>query len=56
MIDVEFKYETDPDKKYQDVVRELDAIRRGFAAGDFDIEVLKFSPSDVNIIQVGIDE
>src|SRR5437868_15437596 len=27
VIDVAFKYETDPDKKYQDVVREIDAIR-----------------------------
>src|SRR5450631_3633857 len=27
VINLEFKYESDPDKKYQDVVRELDAIR-----------------------------
>lgn len=53
-IRVEFKYETDPDKKYQDVVRELDAIRGDLPQGILSIDVLKFSPSDVNIIQVGL--
>src|SRR5439155_14395052 len=27
VLTVEFKYETDPDKKYQDLVREMDALR-----------------------------
>ena len=53
-IGVEFKYETDPDKKYQDVVRELDAIRRELPQGILSIHILKFNPSDVNIIQVGL--
>ena len=54
VISVEFKYETDPDKKYQDVVREMDAIRPELPADVFDIDVMKFSPSDVNIIQVAL--
>ena len=53
-IRVEFKYETDPDKKYQDVVRELDALRGDLPHDILSIDVLKFSPSDVNIIQVGL--
>ncbi len=53
-IRVEFKYETDPDKKYQDVVREIDAIRGELPQGIFSIDILKFSPSDVNIIQVAL--
>lgn len=54
VVTVEFKYETDPDKKYQDMVREMDAIRPELPADVFDIDVLKFSPSDVNIIQVAL--
>lgn len=54
VITVEFKYETDPDKKYQDMVREMDAIRPDLPADVFDIDVMKFSPSDVNIIQVAL--
>src|SRR5688572_2911290 len=27
VVRIEFKYETDPERKYQDVVRELDALR-----------------------------
>ncbi len=54
VITVEFKYETDPDKKYQDMVREMDAIRSELPADVFDIDILKFSPSDVNIIQVAL--
>src|ERR1035438_5202638 len=54
LIDVKFKYETDPDKKYQDLVREMDAIRPELPADINDIQILKFSPSDVNIIQVAL--
>jgi multidrug efflux pump subunit AcrB len=54
VITVEFKYETDPDKKYQDIVREMDAIRPDLPSDVFDIDVMKFSPSDVNIIQVAL--
>ena len=54
VIQIEFKYETDPDKKYQDVVREVDAIR-GELPGDLSsIEIQKFTPSDVNILQVAL--
>ncbi|HRH59152.1 MAG TPA: efflux RND transporter permease subunit [Chitinophagaceae bacterium] len=54
VIDVAFKYETDPDKKYQDVVREMDALRPDLPADIFDIDILKFSPSDVNIAQFAL--
>jgi len=54
VITVEFKYETDADKKYQDLVREMDAIRPDLPADIFDIDILKFSPSDVNIMQVAL--
>src|SRR5918996_6426617 len=49
VMTIEFKYETDPDKKYQDLVREMDAIRADLPKEVQDIDILKFSPSDVNI-------
>ncbi|MDO6435505.1 efflux RND transporter permease subunit [Flavitalea sp. BT771] len=54
VIQIEFKYEMDPDKKYQDVVRELDAIRPDLPADIQSIKVQKFTPSDVNILQVAL--
>jgi len=54
VIQIEFKYETDPDKKYQDVVRELDAVRGDLPKDILSINVQKFTPSDVNILQVGL--
>jgi multidrug efflux pump subunit AcrB len=54
VIRVEFKYETDPDKKYQDVVREVDALRTQLPQDILNIDIQKFSPSDVNIIQVAL--
>jgi len=54
VIQIEFKYETDPDKKYQDVVRELDAVRSDLPKDILSIHVQKFTPSDVNILQVGL--
>lgn len=54
VITVEFKYETDPDKKYQDLVREMDAIRGDLPKEIQDVDILKFSPSDVNIMQVAL--
>lgn len=54
VISIEFKYETDPDKKYQDVVRELGAIRPDLPADIQSIKIQKFTPSDVNILQVAL--
>src|SRR6185436_17483875 len=54
VIRVEFKYETDPDKKYQDVVREMDALRAQLPQDVQKVDILKFSPSDVNILQIAL--
>lgn len=51
---VDFKYSSDPDKKYQDVVREMDALRSELPKDILSIDILKFSPTDVNIMQVGL--
>jgi multidrug efflux pump subunit AcrB len=54
VIQVEFKYESDPDKKYQDVVREVDALKAILPRDIADINILKFSPADVNILQIAL--
>ncbi len=54
VMDIAFKYSTDPDKKYQDLVREMDAIRPDLPTDIQNIQILKFSPSDVNIIQIAL--
>ncbi len=54
VVRIEFKYETDPDKKYQDVLRELDGLRKDLPADILSIDIQKFTPSDVNILQAGL--
>jgi multidrug efflux pump subunit AcrB len=54
VIQVEFKYESDPDKKYQDVVREVDALKTQLPRDVAGINILKFSPADVNILQIAL--
>jgi len=54
VLSVEFKYQTDPDKKYQDLVREMDALRGDLPKDILSIDILKFSPSDVNISQIAL--
>ena len=51
---VEYEYSQDPDKKYQEMVREVNALRSELPADVFSIEIRKFSPSDVNIVQVAL--
>ncbi|MDF2187493.1 efflux RND transporter permease subunit [Paraflavitalea sp. CAU 1676] len=54
VIRIEFKYETDPERKYQDVVRELDGLRPKLPQDILSMEVQKFTPSDVNIMQIAL--
>lgn len=54
VISIEFKYEEDPDTKYQDVVREIDGLRRGLPEEITSIDILKGTPSDVNIMQIAL--
>lgn len=51
---VEYKYESDPDEKYQEIVREVNGLRASLPQDIFSLEVQKFQPSDVNIIQVAL--
>ncbi|HEY9486750.1 MAG TPA: efflux RND transporter permease subunit, partial [Chryseosolibacter sp.] len=51
---VEYKYESDPDDKYQELVREVNGIRLELPRDIFSIEIQKFQPSDVNVMQIAL--
>jgi len=51
---VEFKYESDPDEKYQELIRELNSLRSELPKDIYSMEVNKFQPSDVNILQIAL--
>jgi multidrug efflux pump subunit AcrB len=51
---VEYKYESDPDEKYQELVREINSLRPELPRDIFSLEINKLQPSDVNIVQVAL--
>ncbi|HEY9044645.1 MAG TPA: efflux RND transporter permease subunit [Ohtaekwangia sp.] len=51
---VEYKYESDPDEKYQELVREINSLRPELPSDIYSLEINKFQPSDVNVIQVAL--
>jgi multidrug efflux pump subunit AcrB len=51
---VEYKYESDPNDKYQELVREVNNLRQELPRDIVNIDVQKFQPSDVNVIQVAL--
>jgi multidrug efflux pump subunit AcrB len=54
VLRVEYKYESDPDDKYQELVREVNSLRPELPRDIFSIEIKKFQPSDVNVMQVAL--
>ncbi len=54
VIFVEYTYESDVDEKYSELVREVNALRSELPANIASLEVRKFTPSDVNIIQIAL--
>ena len=53
-IRVEYKYNSNVDNKYQEIVRVVNSKRPELPADIVSIDVQKFQPSDVNIIQVAL--
>ncbi len=51
---VEYKYNSNVDNKYQEIVRVVNSKRPELPADIASIDVQKFQPSDVNIIQVAL--
>ena len=54
VIQVEFHWDTDPDKKYDEVVREVNRIRAELPADLASLEVRKAGSGLVNIVQVAL--
>ena len=51
---IEFNASTDPDKKYDEVTREINALRPSLPAELANLEIRKLSPGLVNILQVAL--
>ena len=51
---VDYKYDVDADTKYQEIVREINALRLELPQDIFDIKILKFSSTDVAIFQLAL--
>lgn len=51
---VEYKYESDPDEKYQELVREINSLRSDLPKDIYSLDINKFQPSDVNVLQVAL--
>ncbi|CAN5378517.1 efflux RND transporter permease subunit [soil metagenome] len=51
---VEYKYESNLEEKYQELVREVNSLRDELPRDIFSIEVRKILPSDVNVIQLAL--
>lgn len=51
---VEYKYESDVDDKYSELVREVNALRTELPQNLASLEVRRVLPSDVNIIQIAL--
>jgi multidrug efflux pump subunit AcrB len=54
LIEIEFTYGTDPDRKYDEVVREVNVVRPSLPADISSVEVRQFTPGTVNIVQMAL--
>ncbi|MCU0379750.1 MAG: efflux RND transporter permease subunit [Chitinophagaceae bacterium] len=54
VLDIEYKYESDVASKYQELVREINALRPELPEDIYSLEVRKVTPTDVNILQVAL--
>lgn len=54
LLTMEFKHGEDTDKKYEEVVREVNALRPELPADIYRITIQRFSSSDVAILQGGL--
>lgn len=51
---VDFKYSSNWDIKYQDVVREINGLRSELPSDLYKLEINKMDPSEVNILQIAL--
>ncbi|MEI6412615.1 MAG: efflux RND transporter permease subunit, partial [Bacteroidota bacterium] len=53
-LTIEFKHGNDPDRKYEEVTREINSLRADLPSDLYRVEVQKFSASDVAMMQMAI--
>mgnify|MGYP001450397955 CR=1 FL=1 len=54
VVNVEYKYGSDVDAKYQEVVREINGMRGELPQNIYKIDIQKWMPSNVNILQTAL--
>ncbi|HSC37131.1 MAG TPA: efflux RND transporter permease subunit, partial [Chitinophagaceae bacterium] len=54
VINVEYKYNSDVEAKYQELVREINALRPELPADIYSIDIQKVSPTDVSVLQIAL--
>ncbi len=54
VVRVEFKYGVNVDNTYQEVVREVNALKNTLPQDIYSIDISKVDPSDVNILQIAL--
>ena len=54
ILTVEFKHEEDPDKKYEEVIREFNAARPELPDDIYRVNIQRFTSSDVAILQAAL--
>lgn len=54
IITIEFKYGVKVDEKYQEVVREVNGLQDKLPKDLYSLEIKKFDPSDVSILQIAL--
>ena len=53
-VRIEFKHEINPEEKLNEVMREVNAIRSKLPSDIYSLDVLRFTPEGVNIVQAAI--
>ena len=54
LIEIEFVYGVDPDRKYDEVIREVNVVRPSLPPDVLSIDVRQFTPGTVNIVQFAL--
>ncbi len=54
ILNVEYRYNSNVEEKYQELVREVDGVRQQLPRDIYSIDVQKVEPSGVNILQVAL--
>jgi multidrug efflux pump subunit AcrB len=54
VLTVEYKYESDVEAKYQELIREVNSLRPDLPEDIYSLEVQKITPSNVNILQMAL--